>query len=70
MAWLVVKNRYQKDMYSDTRKTTILEYGFKLTVLVNFGHLFDTSEEAVCNFAYSKRLRDFLSWNVGSLCLK
>ena len=51
MAWLVVKNRYQKDMCLDTRKTTRLEYRFKLTVLVNIGdleHLFDTAEEEVC----------------------
>ena len=38
-------------MCLDTRKTTRLEYGLKLTVLVNIGdleHLSDTSEEEVC----------------------
>lgn len=51
MAWRVVKNRYQKDMCSDTRKTTRSEFGFILTVLVNIGdlnHISDTSEETVC----------------------
>ena len=47
MAWLGVKNRFQKDMCSDTRKTTRLEYGF-FDNIGDLEHLSDTSEEDVC----------------------